>query len=88
MTPRRRHRKPAIPEPESRGLSETDETIERGIDAVDGLRVEMRKAGMTACADALDEAFVKCLQNYVTRKQELPTDKVPDGTSRRRKKLN
>ncbi len=88
MPPRRRRRKPAGPEPEGRELSDIDEGIERGIDAVDGLRVEMRKAGMAACADALDEAFVKCLREYVTRKQGVTPDKVPNGTSRQRKKLN
>lgn len=43
-------------------------TIERGIDAIDQLRDKMREAGMVDCADALDEVFIRCLRDYVTRR--------------------
>jgi len=52
--------------------------IERGIDAIDRLRVEMRKAGMTACAEALDNAFAHCLRDYMTLKE---TDASPPVSS-------
>jgi hypothetical protein len=42
--------------------------IEQGIDALDRLRGTMRAAGMSDCADALDEVFVRCLKDYVERK--------------------
>lgn len=48
--------------------------IERGIDAVNMLRAEMRKAGLTACADALDRAFVHCLSDLLILKGMPPTD--------------
>lgn len=49
-------------------------SIEQGIDAVDRLRGQMREAGMTECADALDEAFVCCLKNFVARNSQSPDD--------------
>ena len=39
--------------------------VEKSIDAVDWLRRHMRDQGMADCADALDEAFAKCLQAYL-----------------------
>lgn len=45
--------------------SELDRAIEQGIDNLSKLRSDMREAGMTACADILDEAFVRCLQAYL-----------------------
>ncbi len=45
-----------------------DKEIEKGIDAIDVLRVTMRRAGMTDCADALDDVFVRCLKGYMDRR--------------------
>jgi len=42
--------------------------IEQGIDAIDRLRGTMRRAGLSECADALDHVFVKCLKDYMSRK--------------------
>jgi 3-deoxy-D-arabino-heptulosonate 7-phosphate (DAHP) synthase len=53
--------------------------IEQGIDAVDLLRVEMRRLGMTACADALDDAFAHCLRDYMTLKANDPTKSNGQG---------
>ena len=39
--------------------------VEQSIDAVDWLRKHMRQAGMEDCADALDDAFAKCLKAYL-----------------------
>jgi len=39
--------------------------IEARIDAIDWLRREMRRLGMSDCADALDQSFVRSLQAYV-----------------------
>ena len=47
---------------------ELDRAIEQGIDCLAQLRTDMRQAGMTECADMLDEAFVKCLKAYVERR--------------------
>lgn len=47
-----------------------DQAVEHAIDAVDWLRSQMRRMGMTACADALDEAFVKCLQDYLEHRRQ------------------
>lgn len=54
---------------DTRGKADAPEafTIERGIDAIDELRDKMRDAGMIDCADALDEVFIRCLRDYVTR---------------------
>ena len=49
------------------GGAEDEFTIEKGIDAIDQLREKMREAGMVDCADALDDVFIRCLRNYVTR---------------------
>lgn len=59
---------PPNTEPTEGDTAERDRVIEGGIDAVNRLRAEMRKAGMTACADALDEAFAHCLRDYMTLK--------------------
>lgn len=45
-----------------------DQAIESGIDNLGRLRRDMRHAGMIDCADALDEAFVKCLKAYLDRR--------------------
>jgi hypothetical protein len=45
-----------------------DQAIESGIDNLGRLRRDMRHAGMVDCADALDEAFVKCLRAYLDRR--------------------
>lgn len=45
-----------------------DQAIESGIDSLGRLRRDMRHAGLTDCADALDEAFVKCLKAYLDRR--------------------
>jgi hypothetical protein len=56
-------------EADGAGKEETDfSKIERGIDAVNALRLDMRKAGMTACADALDQAFAHCLREFLALK--------------------
>ena len=56
------------------GKEETDfSKIERGIDAVNALRLDMRKAGMTVCADALDQAFAHCLREFLALKGD-PAD--------------
>jgi len=49
--------------------------IETGIDALNVLRVEMRTAGMTTCADALDETFALCLRDYMALKGREETPK-------------
>lgn len=59
------------PPPQANG-GESTFSIEQGIDAVDRLRGQMRQAGMTECADALDGAFVCCLKNFVARKSQSP----------------
>ncbi len=46
-----------------RGLDKVQ--VEQGIDVVDWLRKTMRSLGMLDCADALDDAFVKCLHAYL-----------------------
>jgi hypothetical protein len=45
-----------------------DQSIEHGIDSLARLRGDMRQAGMTDCADVLDEAFVRCLKAFVDRR--------------------
>jgi hypothetical protein len=64
-----------------------EHAVKRGIDALDLLRVLMREAGMLACADALDDAFAKCVKEYIERKDEGTIGQRPH---RRRplKKLN
>ncbi len=54
----------------------SDQEIETGIDAINLLRMTMRKAGMWDCADALDEAFVKCLKDYMARKDATGTSEM------------
>lgn len=46
----------------------SDQEIEKGIDAINALRVTMRRAGMTNCADALDDVFVRCLKDYMEQR--------------------
>lgn len=58
------------------GGAEDEFTIERGIDAIDQLREKMRQAGMTDCADALDEVFIRCLRNYVSGDEPKPEPEV------------
>jgi hypothetical protein len=48
--------------------AERDLATEHAMDALDYLRVQMRKTGMPDCADVLDEAFIRCLQIYIAQK--------------------
>jgi hypothetical protein len=57
-------------ESEPGGAAAIERAIQRGIDALDLLRVLMREAGMTVCADALDDAFAKCVKEYIERKDD------------------
>ncbi len=57
----------------------SDQEIEEGIDAINLLRVTMRKAGMADCADALDEAFVKCLKDYMAHRDATGTSGTGNG---------
>lgn len=68
-------------------VAERNAVIERGIDAINALRVEMRKAGMGACANALDEAFAHCLRDYVTLQADDASSPEAEETSKD-KKLN
>lgn len=70
--------------PERRGHVDgdrRDQTIADGIDSLDRLRNDMRRAGLFDCADLLDEAFVTCLKAYVDRWGRMPPriDDEPKG---------
>lgn len=56
----------------------SEQIIERGIDALNAMCVEMRKLGMIACADALDGAFAICLREVVARYDARHGDGEPD----------
>jgi uncharacterized protein (UPF0212 family) len=56
--------------PETANISaDRDLATEQAIDALDYLRIQMRRAGLPDCADVLDEAFVMCLRAYVAHKR-------------------
>ncbi|ADU14080.1 hypothetical protein [Asticcacaulis excentricus] len=57
-----------------------DQAISRGIDSLGRLRADMRQAGLTDCADLLDEAFVCCLKAFVGRRETFgrPPPSVDD----------
>jgi len=44
------------------------EEVEWAIDTIDRLRVTIRRAGLCDGADALDQAFVQCLRDYMASK--------------------
>lgn len=48
--------------------------VEQCIDAVDWLRKHMRTLGMLDCAEALDEAFARCLKAYLELQDRTATD--------------
>ncbi|HTM81555.1 hypothetical protein [Asticcacaulis sp.] len=82
--------KPKVPkngDSEPEGPAAIERAIQRAVDALDLLRILMREAGMTACADALDDAFAKCVKEYIERKDDGTVGHRP---RRRRsgKKLN
>lgn len=59
-------------EPETANISaDRDLATEQAIDALDYLRIQMRRAGLPDCADVLDEAFVMCLRAYVAHKRTV-----------------
>jgi len=66
----RKPRNPSADASGGAGAIEDEFTVERGIEAIGLLRVQMREAGMTDCADALDEVYVQCLRDFVTRADE------------------
>lgn len=53
------------PSEDASSPSQTRQIIDQGIDALNAMCVEMRRLGMVACAEALDQAFATCLQEYV-----------------------
>jgi hypothetical protein len=66
---------PDKPPPETAGAESADLIkIEQGIDAVNILRIEMRKAGLNACVDALDRAFAHCLSDLLILKGMPPAE--------------
>ncbi len=61
--------------------SESEQIIAHGIDALNAMCIEMRKMGMIACAEALDQAFAVCLREYVARHDARQTDSTADPTT-------
>ena len=55
-------------------LSESAQIIAHGIDALNAMCIEMRKLGMIACAESLDQAFAVCLREYVARHDAAQAD--------------
>jgi hypothetical protein len=59
-------------------LSESAQIIADGIDALNAMCIEMRKLGMIACAEVLDQAFAVCLREYVEHYDARQTDSRSD----------
>ena len=62
----------AVSQSETGDDKPSDWEVEAGIDEIDRVRSTLRRAGFDDSADALDEAFVKCLRDYVARKGARP----------------
>jgi len=62
--------------------------VEQCIDAVDWLRKHMRSLGMLDCAEALDEAFARCLKAYLDLQDQTATDPTAKPAHRQKPKFN
>lgn len=62
----------AVSQSETGDDKPSDREVEAGIDEINRVRSTLRRAGFGDSADALDEAFVKCLRDYVARKSARP----------------
>lgn len=62
--------------------------VEQSIDALDWLRKHMRSLGMLDCAEALDEAFARCLRAYLELQDQAATDPIAKPACRAKPKTN
>jgi hypothetical protein len=80
-----RRRKQGPPKPIAPGADPEFE-IQWAIEMIGLIRTIIRKGGLIESADALDDAFVKCLREYVVRRPEIVGQ--ASRKKRSRKKLN
>ncbi len=74
--------------PRTRAVVPSTVEVEQSIDAVDWLRKHMRSLGMLDCAEALDEAFARCLKAYLELQDQAATDPTAKPRYRPKPKIN